>query len=88
MVLGGENALPCFSPNGVDAVALERIVYNTQVRACSWHDIQIPCMAQHHLRLPSLLLCLKLLVCFAWSLRLPPAACTMRICTGTPAAKC
>lgn len=43
-MLGGENALPCFSPNGVDAVALERIVYNTQVRACSWRDIQIPCM--------------------------------------------
>ena len=32
VVLAGENALPCFSPNGVDAVALERIVYNTQVR--------------------------------------------------------
>jgi hypothetical protein len=31
VVLGGENALPCFSPNGVDATALERIVYNTQV---------------------------------------------------------
>ena len=30
-MLGGENALPCFSPNGVDATALERIVYNTQV---------------------------------------------------------
>ncbi|KAK9915577.1 hypothetical protein WJX75_001044 [Coccomyxa subellipsoidea] len=31
--LGGENALPCFSPGHVDAVALERIVYNTQAWA-------------------------------------------------------
>ncbi|CAL8469970.1 g9512 [Coccomyxa elongata] len=30
VLLGGENALPCFSPGHVDAVALERIVYNTQ----------------------------------------------------------
>jgi hypothetical protein len=33
VALGGENALPCFSANGVDAVALERIVYNTQAWA-------------------------------------------------------
>jgi hypothetical protein len=30
VLLGGENALPCFLPGLVDAVALERIVYNTQ----------------------------------------------------------
>lgn len=30
MLLGGENALPCFLPGHVDAVALERVVYNTQ----------------------------------------------------------
>ena len=27
--LGGENALPCFSPAHADAAALDRIVYNT-----------------------------------------------------------
>ena len=32
VVLAGENALPVFSPSGIDAVALERIVYNTRVR--------------------------------------------------------
>lgn len=26
--LGGENALPCFSPTHIDSTALERIVYN------------------------------------------------------------
>lgn len=31
VVLAGENALPVFSPSGVDSVALERIVYNTKV---------------------------------------------------------
>jgi hypothetical protein len=31
--LGGENALPCFSPGHVDTLALERIVYNTQAWA-------------------------------------------------------
>lgn len=30
VVLAGENALPCFTPNGVDSTALDRIVYNTQ----------------------------------------------------------
>ncbi len=33
VVLAGENALPVFSPSGVDSVALERIVYNTKVTA-------------------------------------------------------
>lgn len=28
--LGGENALPCFMPNVIDEVALQRVVYNTQ----------------------------------------------------------
>jgi len=28
--LGGENALPCFSPAHADAAALDRIVYNTR----------------------------------------------------------
>jgi len=28
--LGGENALPCFMPNAVDEIALQRVVYNTQ----------------------------------------------------------
>ncbi|KAK9800195.1 hypothetical protein WJX73_007313 [Symbiochloris irregularis] len=28
--LGGENALPCFSPHHIDSTALERIVYNTR----------------------------------------------------------
>ena len=32
LILAGENALPLFSPSGIDAVALERIVYNTRVR--------------------------------------------------------
>ena len=27
--LGGENALPCFSPLHIDSNALERVVYNT-----------------------------------------------------------
>ncbi len=31
VVLAGENALPVFSPGGVDSVALERIVFNTKV---------------------------------------------------------
>ena len=31
VILAGENALPVFSPSGVDSVALERIVYNTKV---------------------------------------------------------
>ncbi len=31
--LGGENALPCFSPAHADAAALDRIVYNTQAWA-------------------------------------------------------
>ena len=31
VVLAGENALPVFNPGGIDAVALERIVYNTRV---------------------------------------------------------
>lgn len=30
VLLGGENALPCFVPGGVDQYALDRIVYNTQ----------------------------------------------------------
>jgi hypothetical protein len=30
--IAGENALPCFMPNAMDEVALQRIVYNTQVR--------------------------------------------------------
>lgn len=55
-MLGGENALPCFSPNGVDATALERIVYNTQVRSihfkcfltCEfWDAWDSPCTAAH-----------------------------------------
>lgn len=33
VALAGENALPCFTPNGVDATALDRIVYNTQAWA-------------------------------------------------------
>ena len=28
--VGGENALPCFMPNVIDEVALQRVVYNTQ----------------------------------------------------------
>lgn len=28
--LGGENALPCFMPNVIDEIALQRVVYNTQ----------------------------------------------------------
>ena len=28
--MGGENALPCFSPQHIDAAGLDRIVYNTQ----------------------------------------------------------
>ena len=39
--LGGENALPCFSPLHIDSTALERVVYNSsawgpplQVCAC------------------------------------------------------
>ena len=35
VVLAGENALPVFSPSGVDSVALERIVYNTKVSLLS-----------------------------------------------------
>lgn len=31
--LGGENALPCFSPAHADAAALDRIVYNTRAWA-------------------------------------------------------
>ena len=30
VLLGGENALPCFVPGGVDQYALDRIVYNTK----------------------------------------------------------
>ena len=30
VLLGGENALPCFVPGGVDEYALDRIVYNTK----------------------------------------------------------
>ena len=29
-MLGGENALPCFAPGGVNAQGLDRIVYNTK----------------------------------------------------------
>ena len=28
--VGGENALPCFMPNVIDEIALQRVVYNTQ----------------------------------------------------------
>lgn len=31
VLLGGENALPCFVPGGVDQYALDRIVYNTKL---------------------------------------------------------
>ena len=31
--MGGENALPCFSPQHIDAAGLDRIVYNTQAWA-------------------------------------------------------
>lgn len=44
VLLGGENALPCFVPGGVDQYALDRIVYNTkpwspplQVRLTTFH---------------------------------------------------
>ena len=37
VVLAGENALPVFSPSGVDSVALERIVYNTKVSLLALH---------------------------------------------------
>lgn len=30
VAVGGENALPCFMPNVIDEVALQRVVYNTQ----------------------------------------------------------
>lgn len=30
VLLGGENALPCFMPNVIDEIALQRVVYNTQ----------------------------------------------------------
>ena len=30
VLLGGENALPCFVPGGVDQYALDRIVYNSK----------------------------------------------------------
>ncbi len=30
VLLGGENALPCFAPGGVNAQGLDRIVYNTK----------------------------------------------------------
>lgn len=30
VLLGGENALPCFVPGGVDHYALDRIVYNSK----------------------------------------------------------
>jgi hypothetical protein len=29
--LAGENALPCFMPGVIDEIALQRVVYNTQV---------------------------------------------------------
>lgn len=31
--MGGENALPCFSPQHIDLAGLDRIVYNTQAWA-------------------------------------------------------
>ena len=40
--LGGENALPCFSPGHVDMPALERIVYNTQAWAPPL-QVLLPC---------------------------------------------
>ena len=30
VAVGGENALPCFMPNVIDEIALQRVVYNTQ----------------------------------------------------------
>ncbi len=38
VVLAGENALPVFSPGGVDSVALERIVFNTKVFVSGFCD--------------------------------------------------
>ena len=29
--VAGENALPCFMPGCIDEVALQRVIYNTQV---------------------------------------------------------
>lgn len=50
VLLGGENALPCFVPGGVDQYALDRIVYNTK----PWfpplqvsHTLSNICKARH-----------------------------------------
>jgi hypothetical protein len=31
VAVAGENALPCFMPGSIDEVALQRVIYNTQV---------------------------------------------------------
>ena len=49
LILAGENALPVFSPSGIDAVALERIVYNTRVRPWRlWNAAVLTCSSAKH----------------------------------------
>lgn len=48
--LGGENALPCFSPMHIDDTALDRIVYNTgawgpPLQACASRPSQRMCLS-------------------------------------------
>lgn len=57
VVLGGENALPCFTPNGVDATALDRIVYNTQASSVLVTRQSDLCRPTMTLRVASAILC-------------------------------
>ena len=64
VLLGGENALPCFVPGGVDHYALDRIVYNSK----PWSPpLQVTASLQTKTRLTIALPGVDKIVNIAWS---------------------